>query len=502
MNASLLIRADTSPPMGAGHLMRCLAMAETWLHAGGRVVLASTGLPPATRTRLDALGVENVILEVPPGSPRDAARVAMLAEEHDAAWIMVDGYQFNAAYQDALKAAGCRLLFVDDFGHAGRYAADLVLNQNLGARPDLYQEREPYTRLLLGPRFVLLRRQFLEWRREPRGSASIPCRILVTLGGSDPDNVTAKVLQALGGLPPELVRETVVIVGDSNPHTQWLAAQVATPGIRICRSVANMAEMMAEADLAIAAGGTTAWELAYMGVPMVLLALAENQVANGEQLQAAGVGRYLGWHTRVSADRIGEALATCAGAPDDRAEMARRGRALIDGWGCSRVWLYLNEDRLRLREAGPEDARCVWEWANAPEVRAASFSTDPIPWERHLAWFAARRQDPLCRTWVADGPAGRPVGQVRLDLRRDEAVISVSLDAAARGRNLGSLLIWTACRRLFAERPDATIVALIKPENTPSVRAFAKAGFLPAGERTERGGPALAFVVRREQVAP
>ncbi len=502
MGPTLLIRADATPHMGSGHLMRCLAMAETWMHAGGRAVLASAGSLAAMQTRLQSIGVEPVALPAAPGSPMDAAHLAALARERQAAWVMVDGYQFDAAYQDALKSAGCCLLFVDDFGHAGRYSADLVLNQNLGARSDLYQAKAPHTRLLLGPRFVLLRRQFVEWRRAPHASAPASPRVLVTLGGSDPHNVTARVLRALEGLAPRVGVEVTAVLGDSNPQAAALEACARTTGFRLCRNILNMAELMAEADLAIAAGGTTAWELAYMGVPALLLAVAENQVSNCRDLDAAGVARYLGWHAEVSSGQIGGAIAASIGAADERAEMSRRGRALIDGRGCARAWFHLNEERLRLRPASAEDARLLWEWANSPEVRAVSFSTEPIPWDGHVAWFEAKRRDPLCRLWVAEETVGRPIGQVRFDLHEDEAVISVSLDAAARGRNLGSLLIWKACRELFASLSVPRIVALIKPGNAPSVQAFLKAGFDQVGQRAERGEAALVFELSRGRLEP
>jgi RimJ/RimL family protein N-acetyltransferase len=146
--------------------------------------------------------------------------------------------------------------------------------------------------------------------------------------------------------------------------------------------------------------------------------------------------------------------------------------------------------------------RRLWEWSNDPEVREVSFSPEPIPWETHVAWFETRRKNPACRTWIGEEADGEPMGQVRFDLLPDQVVISMSLAAEARGRRLGSLLIWTACRRLFAERPGATVVALIKPENAGSVRAFTKAGFTPAGERMVRGDRALAFTLRQELVAP
>ena len=87
-----------------------------------------------------------------------------VARKEKSDWIAVDGYQFSADYQRILKSAGFKILFLDDYGHAQRYFADLVLNQNVGVGAELYADREPETRVLLGPRYCLLRREFSAWR--------------------------------------------------------------------------------------------------------------------------------------------------------------------------------------------------------------------------------------------------------------------------------------------------------------------------------------------------
>jgi spore coat polysaccharide biosynthesis predicted glycosyltransferase SpsG len=110
---------------------------------------------------------------------------------------VVDGYHFTGEYQKAVKQEGLSLLVVDDFGHAEHYWADVVLNQDMNAEECLYRSREPYTRLLLGPEYVCLRREFRRLPRVPRQSNGAACKLLVTLGGSDPGNVSELVIQSL-----------------------------------------------------------------------------------------------------------------------------------------------------------------------------------------------------------------------------------------------------------------------------------------------------------------
>ena len=154
----LLIRADAGAAMGTGHVMRCLALAQAWQDAGDQAVFVSSSLPPALDSRLrdEQIGVHPLSAAV--GTAADARATADRARALGARWIVVDGYQFGADYQRALKDASFRLLVIDDYGHAGHYCAELVLNQNLDAPESLYRSRGPSTQLLLGCRYALLRR--------------------------------------------------------------------------------------------------------------------------------------------------------------------------------------------------------------------------------------------------------------------------------------------------------------------------------------------------------
>src|SRR5262249_50630857 len=150
-------------------------------------------------------------LAVEPGSLGDSQTLADLARQWGADRLVIDGYQFGGGYQRSLKEAGLWVLVVDDYGHADHYCADGVLNQNLHAREGLYGHREPGVRLLLGVRYALLRREFTRWRGWERSIPAEAGKLLVTLGGSDPENVTDKAVRALGR-PEAGTWETVAVV--------------------------------------------------------------------------------------------------------------------------------------------------------------------------------------------------------------------------------------------------------------------------------------------------
>jgi UDP-2,4-diacetamido-2,4,6-trideoxy-beta-L-altropyranose hydrolase len=489
---NLLLRADASPRIGTGHVMRCLALAQAWQDAGGRASFASDDLPPALRDRVVAEGYA-VEPAAAPGTSEDAARTAALAKGLRAEWVVLDGYRFGGDFQQALKEADRRVLVVDDFGHAGRYPADLVLNQNLGADERLYAQRGRDTRLLLGPRFALLRREFTRpgWQRQTPGVAR---KVLVTLGGADPDNATGSVIAALSGVKIEGL-EAIVVVGPANPHRAALeaAARESPARIEVRADVSDMPALMRWADVAVAAGGSTSWERARFGLPALVLVLADNQEPVAAALGAGGLGWDLGWHHQVGQAELTDALERLLRDRAARETMARRGPELVDGRGAERVTqIMTGAPRLRLRPATAEDARLLWEWVNEPSVRQVSFNPDPIPWEGHLDWLARRLADPDSRIYIAEDDAGRPVGQVRFDRNATgEAEIAVSVSAERRGGGTGAALIRAGVEKVFGDRWVLRVNAHIKPENAASLGCFRKAGFTVVGEGQVRGHRAI-----------
>ena len=155
----ILVRADGGVAIGLGHAMRCLALVQAVAdECGGSAEFLMADPPPAFAARAAHEGATVHALGAAPGGVADAAETVRRAGGAD--WIVLDGYHFDGGYQRALVDAGLKLLAFDDHGHAGSYPAHLVLNQNLGAGPEPYADRAPYTRLLLGPRHALLRREF------------------------------------------------------------------------------------------------------------------------------------------------------------------------------------------------------------------------------------------------------------------------------------------------------------------------------------------------------
>ena len=332
----LLIRVDAAPHLGAGHALRCLALAQAWRAGGGKVTFATASMLPPLRDRLVAEGAE--LAELPPSADRrdDARRTARLATTRRAAWVVVDGYAFDDAYERTLHDSGLRVLSLDDYGHARHDFATAVLNQNPAAAEIGYP---PYAarRQLLGRDYVLLRNEFRRPSRPRVEPARPPRRILVTLGGSDPENLTQTVVDALiSGAPPE--REPAVVVGPGYAAVDRLRSSLTSvPGCSLHVNVSDMAPLMDEVDLAVSAAGSTMWELAHRGVPTLSITTADNQRVVAAACRRAGLSLDLGPPDAELAGRLRAALSALSVEPDRMAAMSTAGRRLIDGRGADRV---------------------------------------------------------------------------------------------------------------------------------------------------------------------
>ena len=155
---------------------------------------------------------------------------------------------------------------------------------------------------------------------------------------------------------------------------------------------------------------------------------------------------------------------------------------------------------LKLRQVSEKDCRLIWTWANDPEVRAVSFSSEAIPYEHHVTWFESKLNDPSCYFYIAEDRNHEPVGQVRYEREGTEAEISISLDRKFRGKGYGSSLIRLASQELFEVSDVEVIHAYIKEGNEAAIGAFKKAGFNSIGITRKNEHQAHHLVLGKEEL--
>ncbi|KTT54140.1 hypothetical protein NS337_11925 [Pseudomonas oryzihabitans] len=479
----ILIRCDASTSLGSGHVMRCLTLADVLAAAGCHVHFACRSGPGDLQGLIAARGHEVHALLVP--DPRSDMEAALPWQEDiealwkalpahlDFAWCVVDHYGLGHEWETAVRLRARRVLAIDDLD-TRRHAVDLLLDQNLTAQTRTIALPDA-ARLLAGPRFALLRSAFARPRAECQVSIR---RVLVSFGGVDAAGETLKVLTALADLSELRVD---VVAGPANPHWVELVERCqGRPAWRLWRHVEDFAGLLREADLAIGAGGGTAWERACLGTPSICVALAANQRANAEAMAVAGAHLYLGEATQVSVADYRAAVQTLQASPGLRQSLAARGRTLVDGRGANRVATALLGMELLLRPATLEDARLLFEGRNAEWVRKASVNTAPIGWEQHLAWLEQVLSQPERRLLLIGETLDGPVGVLRYDRQEGlRAEVSIYLLPERLGQGWGEHLLrcgQQAVRRHWIDLES--IAAQVRPGNLASLQLFQRAGFL------------------------
>lgn len=335
---NILIRADASAEIGTGHVMRCLAMAQAWQDEGGKATFLMAQPTPSIQARLAAENCRVITLSALPGSDEDAEVTRKWAHKIKAEWLIVDGYAFGSKYQEQVMNRERKLLCIDDGGKCDRYVADIVLNQNLTASEDIYPRCSPGTQLLLGPCFCLFRREFTPWRKWQRKISAVARNVLVTLGGSTPVDAAVRVMESLGLARVEGLH-AVLVVGGSSADVETLENYAAKfPGkVTLQRDVWNMAELMAQADLAISAAGSTCWELCLLGLPSILVDVADNQIPIAIEMERRKCSLYAGHGKTVSSNELANMIESLLASPEARESMSRNAWQLVDGAGAQRV---------------------------------------------------------------------------------------------------------------------------------------------------------------------
>ncbi len=494
----VFIRTDASTRIGTGHIMRMLALAQDWRKKGGEVHFYSCECPDGLVERLKAEGFAFHQLDAKPGTRADFDQFLAFCRE-ETPFVVLDGYHFDISYQSSIRKAAKRLLVVDDYAHLERYDCDILLNQNPGAEKLGLDKKAPGAKLLLGLKYALLRREFLLKDRQLKQPSSEPLRLLVTMGGSDAYNVTGKVLDALSRHTHK-IGHIKVLAGAANPHLQSLRSQLQAlpiPADLLVNS-SDVPEHMAWADAAITAGGSTCWELAYFGVPMAVITLADNQQYLIQSMKENGLVCALGWAHELTNDSLSSKLV--AFLEDDilRINLGRKISQLVDGRGTVRVVSALRAMDILLKKADTADSEKVWLLANDPEVRKNSFLTDTIHWESHQVWFAQKLCDPSAHILMAYDRERNFIGVVRFEGSGTISRISVAIDAASRGKGLGAPLLIAGMDWLFSHTHTESVEAFIRPENSASITAFKTAGFDFAAETVAHGAKALKFILNKD----
>ena len=308
MSSKIVFRAEASVAIGIGHVMRCLTLADRLAANGAEIAFACSSATVETVPGLTYPIVDD----------RDGGDI-----------LVIDHYGLGEEYERAARTSYRRIMVIDDLPNR-RHDCDLLLDQTAGRAPEQWRPLVPaHARLLTGGQYALLRPEFERTPCRPRSSLDA---ILIGLGGTDPGNATELALEGIR--LSRLTASVTVVLGGRAPHLQSVKAKAQTMnGVTVLTDVAAMADLMDQADLAIGAGGTSAWERCRLGLPSLMLEIAANQKDVIRALVQAGAAV----HCPTDASAMAATLRHLHESPDSLTRLSANAATVCPGNGAERV---------------------------------------------------------------------------------------------------------------------------------------------------------------------
>lgn len=356
---NIFIRVDASDKIGTGHVTRCLTLAKELVRYGARISFICRSFCSNMCEKLQNEGytvhclpcTEAIDHSEDESRPEyadwlgcawkvDAEQTAAIIEREgrQVDWLIIDQYAVDYKWEKSLRPYVNKIMIIDDLADR-RHDCDLLLDQNFNQEMLLrYKEYvNPNCVTLLGPSYALLRPMFAAERKRVKLAVSKIRRVFVFFGGIDLTNETAKSLEAIRQLSCKEIHVDV-IVGKTNPYKNQIEEICDKyPHIEFYCQVESIAKLMAKADLALGAAGTTTWERCCLGLGTLLISVAENQVNIAKAADRVGIAKYLGDSKDVSAEDIKKNLEYMIRHPWTLRGMRKNAFHLVDGQGVLRV---------------------------------------------------------------------------------------------------------------------------------------------------------------------
>lgn len=488
----VVIRVDASVWIGSGHVMRCLVLADALKKQNHRVLFASLPQQGDMIAYIMERGFEVIELNPPetesiPEHDADYACWLQRPVRDDAEdfiqkvkaadLIVTDHYAIGSEWQSYVKATlGCKLLAVDDLVRS--HTADVIVDQTLGRKPNEYVSGK---RVLAGSQYALLNARFTQAREKALQRACDPKKpkVLVSMGGIDRPNATLSVLKVL---VQHVDAEFTVLLSPRAPHYEKVVSWCSGHNNVVHKDfVSNMADLMLKHDIAIGAPGTTSWERACLGLPSIIIPLAENQRMICEQLVANRAA------IAISLEQIQTDLIVSYQKLINNWESYHQANLrLCDGRGTNRVVLeiqqLISEDlssQLELVSATHEDIRLIYDWQCHPQTRKYALNPEPPSWVEHQRWMSDKLES--CEDYfylVRNKTSHICLGALRLDrIKPGHYLVSIFVAPDSYGRGIAT----SALNMVDIIHPDVTLHATVLSENIASQRLFEKANFTRTG---------------------
>ncbi len=343
-----MIRTDSSSVIGSGHMMRNLTLAAALQQSGAKVIFVSRDLPGNLCDEAEKHFQIHRIKHGDDGPSGEDFRstIEILRAEAPVDWLIVDHYSLDKTWESGIRKEVGHIMVIDDLANRP-HDCNLLLDQNLYAdSKSRYNGLVPdHCKKLLGPQYALLRTEFATACNNLRHRDGSIKRIMISMGGADPHNVTAMVLEGVK-LWNRHDLFVDVVVGAANPHIETIRDLcLKLPVCDLHHPANNMAALMTEADLCIGAAGSTTWERCCLGLPTLFIASGDNEIEIAGSADKAGIGKYQGRYDEVDPEMIADELSKLVAQPNLIIEWSNNAASLVDGCGAERVCRAVMERR-------------------------------------------------------------------------------------------------------------------------------------------------------------
>jgi len=319
---NIVFRVDATQKIGVGHLMRCISLSEELTKRKNVCYFLSKIDNNYLINKINEINIYKKISH--------NEEIFKFLNENDVDWIITDHYDIKSQYIKKIQKNGYNVLSIDDTSQI-HYYSDIVVNQNIGSEK-LKFSSEKYTEFLLGTKYVMLRDELLK-RKEKIGKKDVK-KILITLGGSDNDNITLKILRSIENKQIEIL----LLIGCFNPFYNEIKNYAKkNKNIKIIISPKNMADIYLGTDISISAGGSTCYELAYFGIPNIIITLANNQLNIANELCKKNISFYAGKKDNFNSKKLNYYIEELINNKSLYSKMKKFGIELIDGKGKKRI---------------------------------------------------------------------------------------------------------------------------------------------------------------------
>lgn len=325
---NIAFRVDGGSKIGSGHIMRCLALADAFPKDMQITFIIKEGREFIKLLENRGHEVKNIKNNL--GINKELKEVKDTIKEKNIDILITDSYYIDKKYLLEIKKYIEVLVTISHYP-LFPYPSDIVINGNIYA-PDLnYSSLNGNTEFLLGTKYTLLRSEF--WNIPQRTVNKKVSNILVSVGGSDPLNLTPKILKSLA-ISNEKYRIDVVI-GPGFKNISKIIKEVKKSSIEILLhfNIKKISQLMLNSDLAISAGGNTLYELATIGTPAIVMLQAENQVLVAKSMENEGTIINLGFGNKISYKKLSDTINDLTKDFEKRKMMALKGQKITNGLG-------------------------------------------------------------------------------------------------------------------------------------------------------------------------